>query len=935
MPTAEDFDRVRAIATSRQELDFFFEQLASPDWISVFRKADVFNTPPAPEKVGDGISFPWWPASRYLARVAKAAPDEVVEILWKLPKTENASIWRDVVQALVEMPAPYSVRFLGRIKEWIHSPYRLGVEDGAVKLARNLIDAGMADQAMGLIRSVVSLTPPDKWPIDRPWIPLDGYDFGKDVQPLAVGAAALTPEIVAVLADEFDRGLAAGAEGTGDYSAIWRPAIEDHEQNWNHDQRLNTFVVAIRDAAIARIAEDPDDVARLTNDLLRRKANILKRIGIHVLVECGDLDLELVASALTNPEFFGNTEFHHEFYRLARKRFRELGSEDRKRYLELVDEVGSAKTSADDPEEAERRKKWWAWKRLGAVAPDLTGPWKARYDAVDAEFGPDEHPDLLSYHRSWSGPTSPLSKGEIDDLRLDDLVTYLETWTPDTSFGPAPSRDGLARELGAAATADPARYVSIAPRLMNLVPTYASWFLLGLRDALKADKVFDLSPAVELCRLVMERGAVEVGPETGNGDYETWRSVRLEVARFLEEALEDHPGQLIADPGTPVWNTITALLADKDPTPASEERFGPPNMDALTYSLNSTRGQAMHAALAYCKWARRLAGDRETWRLSTDFPEGARLIESKFSPEGDPSVVIAAAIGWSLSPLVSLDPEWVGARIGALLGELETKRERSAWEAFLMHARPRKQNYQVLKPFFDGFAARLADSDEPAETGGTTMVDPVERFLDHVVVLALHGDLAEEDGPLAVVLRARRAWLLKAIVEQAGRIAGNSGELDEELDEAFRKLWGQITSSIEGSEDPSLRDALGEFSWWFASSLRTAWTLPELVRLLDQHVRVDPEFLVVPRLVKAAEDDLELSIRALEKMLPTSDDEWTFRVHEKDISEVLRLGLESGDSMLATRARALIDRFGRLGLLGLGSLLMPPEPTAEPEPADP
>ena len=95
----------------------------------------------------------------------------------------------------------------------------------------------------------------------------------------------------------------------------------------------------------------------------------------------------------------------------------------------------------------------------------------------------------------------------------------------------------------------------------------------------------------------------------------------------------------------------------------------------------------------------------------------------------------------------------------------------------------------------------------------------------------------------------------------------------------------------------------------------------ELVRLLETGVAVDPVFLIIPRLGEVAATNPTLATRALDHMVPSGDDPWRIRIHEDEIREVLRAGLATGDALTAARAESLVHRFGRLGLLGLGSLL--------------
>lgn len=923
MPSADELRRILAVATSGDEVAYVYDQLTSADWIPALREIGAFNEPPEPIERGEGVMFPGWAVSSYLVRVASQAPAAVAEVLRDIVGSLNPRVWWDIVRALVEMPAAYAVPFLPEIARWIHSPFRLGVDTDAAKLSQMLADDGLIGPAMDLLRSLAMLAAPTDWSVDQPWLPLDGYNFKSEIPPLVAALLPSTSEVVSMLADELERaGNVSGDDRRAtNFSSIWRPAIEDHEQNWEHDDRLDTLVVVIRDSALRRISDHPDELQPIVEGLMARDARLLKRIAIHLLVERGDLDLDLVGSVLTNGHLFADTEFHHEFYRLAQTRFHELPVQQQQRYVELVDQVAAEKTAGDSEADADRRKTWWAWNRLGAVAGDLKGAATERYEAIAAELGQEEHPDLLSYHSSWMGPTSPLSKAELDQLSLDELIAYLQSWTPERAFGPVPSREGLARELGNAATAEPARYVPIATRLIHLPATYASWFLLGLRDALRADKSFDLDPAIELCHLAVLRTETVAAPAPdGPGDEETWAAARLDVSRFLETALEDRPGELAIGHDGGVWETIAMLLSDPDPTPELESHFGPPNSDALTYSLNSTRPHAVHTALTYCLWSRRHAASPDSWRLSAELPEASRDLEAHMSADRDPSIAVAAAFGSWLSRLIVMDPDWIGARLDVLLGDLAGQREQAAWDAHLLSSGPDSRNYQALKEFYGKFARNLSGRDSPP-ADAMSFADPITRFIDHVVVLAVWGELPAETGPLAVMLEARRPWLIKAIAEEAGRVVHNTTDLDAQIAEAFHALWDRFRQAAEESGSASVRAALAGFSWWFASSLSAEWTLPELVRLLEAGVTVDPAFLVLPKLAEVAPSNPGLAMRALEQMAPSTDDEWTFRAREKDVREVLEVALDSDDTTLAVRAEALVNRFGRLGMLGLGSLL--------------
>jgi hypothetical protein len=237
-----------------------------------------------------------------------------------------------------------------------------------------------------------------------------------------------------------------------------------------------------------------------------------------------------------------------------------------------------------------------------------------------------------------------------------------------------------------------------------------------------------------------------------------------------------------------------------------------------------------------------------------------------------------------------------------------------------MRARPSSRNYGALREFYTRYAEVLANLAEPP-TDKSANENPVERFIAHVALLDLYHELPTEGGPLGALLRSRHGWLLRELVKGAGRLAHDSGDLNADLMAGFHALWSRIRARIDDGGELALRAALEEFSWWFASNLPASWTLPELIDLLDRGVRVGPEFLVLPRLAEVAPGDQDRALRVLEKMVPRTDDEWAFRAHESDAREILRIGLASPEAAISERARVLVNRFGRLGMIGLGTLL--------------
>lgn len=921
MPTTDDLRRALTLATSPDSLDFFYDHLTSPDWIPALRETGLLADPPEPIEQGGGILFPGWGLSRYLVRVAPQAPSLAAGALGDIETTANPRIQRDIVDALVVMPPEHAVAFVPYVARWIHHPYRIGLDQSAAQLAEILIAANARQPALDLVCSLAMLVQPEGWPDEQPWVALDDYEYGEQVPRLARASAAFGLDGANLLAEELERFLAAEYRATEnqpqrDLSFIWRPAIEDHEQNEDFDRHAK-LLVAVRDAFVSAVDVGGELLAPSVRALLARPWAALRRLGMFLLIRFGDQDLDLVASTLTDPALFGDSDVHHEFYGLASAFFGRLPPEAQLRYIELVDEVPARLSGDDEPEVAQRRQRWWARNRLGAVAESLGAGPRNRYDGLVAEFGPEEHPDFLTYHSSWTGPTSSMSEADLAALHPDALVTYLETWRPDETDERRASPEGLARVITEIVQKSPASYTASAPRYINLEPAYARGLLFGFRQALRAGQVFDWEPVLELCAAIVRQpeGADEAAVDRGRDPGWAW--ARTEVAHLLDTGLEDRLGALPIGEREGVWTVVEILVEDPDPSPESEARFGPPNMDPLTYSINTTRGVAMHSVCAYAAWLWRHAGSDTGWRLSAELPQVARVLEAHLDIASDPSVAVRAVYGWWLAWLIAMDSLWIEQHLDRLLGDLSTPPELAAWETYLVHSSADNASYGVLSDYYRRYATRLAGLDDAR--GRISHVEPVERFVDHLV--RFRDRVPPEDGPLDIMLRSGRPWLVRAIVENSGRILQRASEIPGDVAASLQALWRRIRETADRRDDPAIRLALAPFGWWFTSPLPAEWTLPEVLRVLDGGAAIDPAFLVLERLGQVADEFPDLALRALEQIVAREEQGWTLRTHEVDIRRVLEAALRADDPMLRTRAEALTHRLGRLGLQGLRSLL--------------
>ena len=926
MPTPEQLARIKLLATSPDELAFFFDQLTSPDWIPLLRGDGLLGNPPEPIEQGDGVMFPFWPASRYMVRVAAAAPRAAADVLWAARNTRNPRVWWDTVDALVKVPSEHARRFIPLIKRWVHHPWRLGLESSAAQLVHHLVAEGAREQAIDLARSLARLVLPMGWQVGQPWVALNDYAYDEEVPRIGRALAAFGPTGPAAFVEELEAFLAVDhppdEEGRrADLSFVWRPAIEDHEQNWDFDREAK-LVTAIRDGFAEVLNRSPEDLEGVVTRLLASTWPIVRRLGLHLLVERGDQAPALVEQALTNRDLLADQHHRHEFHSLLTARLSLLSPDAKRQFVGNVYSVaGAAVASAaehrpDADAEVVRKVVLRRW--LSAVSEHLEDADRAELEAIRGEIGEDPHPDFPTYHTSWRGSTSPLSSQELRDRDPDDVVDYLAAWEEPVDFGPHDSAEGLAGQLADAVGQDPERFAPTAPRYAALNPAYFDGLLNGLRKALQDDKTFDWEPV-----LVASEVAIAKPDESPAGDRDhTWEGVRITVVRLLERGLEQRLGEIPLTARDRVWALLSRLVEDADPTPATETRYGPSNMGPETYSLNTTRGAAFHALFLYLLWHYRQAGAPRSWSIVEQDRDASAVLDAHLDPERDPSIGVRAAYGWWLPALVDRDAGWVSERVDRIVGRAETDLERAAWEGFVLHGRGTITAHEVFAQTYAAYAEQLAARESKPDTAGRAGA-PVRHFIDHLLLPWLWHPEIRQALPLRTLLASGKAWLAAEVVEEAGHgiSTAEAEDVSPELSTAYQELWAFVLEATANLEGQALEEALAPFAWWFGSELPGEWTLPELLRLMERGINPDPAYGVLRRLAALAAQQPEAALRVVELLAAKGDEGWRLQVHEGEIRQVLEVSINAEDELIGARVEAVVHRLGRSGLGGLASLL--------------
>ena len=225
------------------------------------------------------------------------------------------------------------------------------------------------------------------------------------------------------------------ADSDEDYSFVWRPAIEDHEQNHDHEVK-DWLVTALRDAATKLI---PLEGIVVLQSLEQRPYQAFKRLGLYLRREFADLDFPRTAQIMVDPAIFASSGLRHEYYRLLEAHFGRLSEDVQSHYYELVEKRSEWETGPDEHEtgkphtdtvQISAAARRWQRDRLWPIREFLDHTWRERLEAIVSEYGEPFHPDFVSYSTGIQhGPNSPKSDNELKEMSIDELVEFLRSFT--------------------------------------------------------------------------------------------------------------------------------------------------------------------------------------------------------------------------------------------------------------------------------------------------------------------------------------------------------------------------------------------------------------------------------------------------------------------------------------------------------------------------
>lgn len=763
---------------------YFFETLSDPEWFDLLKNEfDSFIVEDKPLKKDE--AFPLWPPGIYLIKIADKIPEKVAEI-FKDIKTKNPVVIRNALEAILKMPNNVSKTLLPKIDEWFDF-YSSGY--GALDLFQKYINENEWDNALVLFEILLKLKKDPK---------TDGVIFRSEQVNLDSVYGSFyhkliteKPWDVVLITEKMLEWEQVNKYSSDDFSASWRPAIEEHGLNWNHGHPNEVLTSILRDS-LELSCKNTDlkaSVSEKMQQYLEKGFSIFSRIAMHIL-RISDVNNDLIQKILSKPEEYHNVNTRHEFLKLANEKFKFLSDVGKFYFLKWLQAPLKPLDYLDLSYEDFEKIQSHQFHRNLCCLPEIMNAYPVLKEKFE-EFETNEKieaPDMAFHHATFFGPTSPIEDADVKQMPPEDLLKYMIEFKPDLSAWKHNSPQGLARIFEKLVENEPEKYNTIAFNLLDktIYPTYLSSFLAGLRIACRNQRVFKLDIVIYLGLKIIKTFEWDL-PRKENDrswfDLGTFSWVRGNLAGLFEEIanIDSFPLQEIE-----MMQMVSILkelvLKDTDPEPSDEDK----NTDFVQKCINCNRGKALHALMALAlRWVRQ---NKLTLTETSRFMPGIKeLLTDVLNNEKSPSV--QSTFGTFLTNLNYLDRSWVKEQIEKSLLFPKSEINELIWKAhtegFLFHCRGISDSFlEIMCPQLELVIKKLPLWKEK-ET-------PYPRKLSEIIMWIFYYKKSSGDKLVEALLKSQNKKVYQYAIEFVPRLIENSIESNRDVPwEKLLNLWNQ------------------------------------------------------------------------------------------------------------------------------------------------
>jgi hypothetical protein len=942
-PTKDDLKKLRLnVPNSFATRRYFFDRLHSPGWLSKLQEKGFFQNPPEPEIDTERglIRFLPWPQSHYLVRMASQEPEIVLEIALEILETatKNALVHQDLAEAALVMPPKLAADWVKQETKWLKEQDNLyfSLPEKLGKLIVYLAESEQVDAALGLARELVAvLQNPEENSFTQVRTRYDDYYYGQIlteyVPKLLEVAEEDTLKLLCDLLDNAVRLSQSHQEGDGyeDQSRTWRPAIEDHHQNFS-DEARDLLVNVVRDHIEKITKNNPTKVYSLVQTLESYNWRIFHRIALYLLRKFPDAAPDLIVERLADGQRYNDSSFKedYEYVVLLKERFAYLAPEEQQEILSWIAEgFDLRKLSQGTQEYRDSYLRHWQRNKLTPISEYLSSEWQKRYEDLVDELGKPKFRELVFdwYSLDQEDYSSLNTHSELALMSDEDLISYLNTWQPSSKdFFPDQLIEELRRKFTKLVESNPERFVLQAEKFKELKPKYIADIFSGLRSALAQKSgireenkpQFPWSLMLNFCHWILEQRKVH--SECSNVDERhnsEWSWAGEVVVDLLKVGLEVRgKNEIQFHLRCEFWEVLRPLFNDHSKSILCHKSYHSSKL--VNHSFNTISSAAMDTVIHYAFWVRQHSvkgkdGEGQAVQNFDEMPEVREILESHLARNKDSSPVMQAVYGYRFQPLVSLDLDWTTQNVERIFPKDESLQELrdAAWEGYITSPSADAKLFNILREEYSNAIEQIGTSIH--EWQNPRQSD--ERLAEHLVQFFWQGilKLGESDSLLerffAKAPEQHRQYFMRRI---GGLVSDNQSKLEPEFLERLQQFWEWRISVANSSPSTDLyASELKTFGRWFSSGkFDNNWAITQLKEVLRLAEYVNDDSILRHIAALAPCNPLD-AFECFQLIANGTRAHWFIYLNQESSRIILSTALQHEDEETRKAAKELMNRW--------------------------
>lgn len=478
--TAKEQDLLKRVEENKDLRPLFFQKVQGLKWFDALYEKGYFNPAnnpkPVPAKEEGYMNIPNWAITDYLVKTSPELSDDgnakyseqFLQILLdttnhaKENNYSNYRTWWKFAEIVTLIPNRFiAIEDIKIIDYWLDDKFERGLVAQVIgeKWLPKLLETNdqhalnLSLKILEYLYKVINID--EKWG-DRTrreaTLRFD-YHYAQKITEKVADLAGLKLGQKAVLLFDTQLKFVVDDQENNSWSAVWRPAIEDHTQNKHRDDVENILVHAYRNALHSFIKAYPDEAYGLVGQMLDSDYQIIHRLAIHS-INSNCLLLSGMIDILLNDKYL-ESNYRHEMWHFLNQNYQKLNEQQKKKTLSLISNIVRLDDDGKTHEGGTAYNKA-IW--LAAIRKHGDNEENLYQKNIEIAKTEPEHPDFSSYMSvGWGGNGSPISLEELQSLSVNDLVETIRDYK-DPGVFLEPGMEGLVKVLRQLIKSEPLKF---------------------------------------------------------------------------------------------------------------------------------------------------------------------------------------------------------------------------------------------------------------------------------------------------------------------------------------------------------------------------------------------------------------------------------------------------------------------------------------------